>query len=133
MSVHSTCCTSKLILRILALVVAACGLYSVLAFDVALRRPELGIRSALGAGVPRLVRSVLVRAVILVAVGVVIGMGVALAAAGFVEPLLYRVSPTSPTVYLGVAGAMLAIAAMAGSIPAWRASRVDPREALQAE
>ncbi|MCK5653288.1 MAG: ABC transporter permease, partial [Gemmatimonadetes bacterium] len=121
------------IFGILALVVAAGGLYSVLAFDVALRRPELGIRSALGAGVPRLVRSVLVRAVILVAVGVVIGMGVALAAAGFVEPLLYRVSPTDPTVYLGVAGAMLAIAALAGSIPAWRASRVDPREALQAE
>ena len=121
------------IFGILALVVAACGLYSVLAFDVALRRPELGIRSALGAGVPRLVRSVLVRAVVMVGVGVVIGLGVALAAAGFVQPLLYRVSATNPAVYLGVAGAMLAVAAVAGSIPAWRASRVDPREALQAE
>ena len=78
-------------------------------------------------------RSILARAVILVAVGVVIGLGIALSAAGFVQPLLYRVSATNPTVYLGVAGAMLAVAAVAGSIPAWRASRVDPREALQAE
>lgn len=118
---------------LLALVVAACGLYSVLAFDVALRRPELGIRAALGADIPRLVGSVLTRAVILVLVGVGIGLAAALAASGFVEPLLYRVSATDPMVYLGVACAMMIVSVAAGSLPAWRASRVDPREALQAE
>ncbi len=118
---------------ILALIVAGCGLYSVLAFDVALRQHELGVRSALGASVSRIVHLVMQRALLLVVVGVAIGLVAAFSAAPFVEPLLFGVSPSDPSTYAAVAVALLAVAVFAGSLPAWRASRVDPREALQAD
>jgi len=118
---------------LLALVVAGWGLYSVLAFDVALRQHELGIRSALGAASPTLVRLVLKRAVALIVIGTGIGLVISWGAAGWVEPLLFDVSATDPWVYALVAVVLLAVAALAGSLPAWRASRVDPREALQTE
>jgi ABC-type antimicrobial peptide transport system permease subunit len=117
----------------LALVVAAWGLYSVLAFDVALRHHELGIRSALGAGSQTLVGLVFRRAVVLILLGTAIGLGVAVAGGRWVEPLLFEGSATDPAVYGAVAVALLAVAAVAGSLPAWRASRVDPREALQTD
>ena len=118
---------------LLALVVAALGLYSVLAFDVALRQTELGIRAALGAGAGELVGMVLRRAVLLVALGTALGMAAALAGAPFVEPLLFGVSPRNPVVFAGVAVALIVVAGLAGSLPAWRVARVDPSRALQAE
>jgi ABC-type antimicrobial peptide transport system permease subunit len=118
---------------VLALIVAGWGLYSVLAFDVTLRRRELGIRSALGAGTERLVGLVLKRALVLVAVGVAVGVTASWGAAPLVQPLLFRVRAADPTVYGLVALTLLAVAALAGSVPAWRATRVDPREALQAD
>ena len=118
---------------LLALVVAGCGLYSVLAFDVAQRRHELGIRAALGAGVERLVRFVLGQAMVLVGLGVGIGLVVARAAARYVDPLLFEVSASDPTIYALVGVALLVVAGLAGTIPAWRATRVDPREALQVD
>jgi len=118
---------------LLALVVAALGLYSVLAFDVALRQSELGIRAALGAARSRLVSIVLRRAVTLVTVGVVLGSSVAFAAGRFVASLLYEVSPANPVVYSGVALTLILVAGIAGSVPAWRVARIDPRSALQAE
>lgn len=118
---------------LLALVVAAWGLYSVLAFDIALRRQELGVRSALGAGVGRLVGLVFKRAAGLVIMGVALGVVASLAAARFVSPLLFQVSPSNPTVYAGVTITLLLVAALAGTLPALRASRVDPSEALRAD
>ena len=118
---------------LLALVVAAGGLYSVLAFDVALRRHELGVRSALGAGVGTLVGLVLRHAFVLVSAGVVLGLVSAWIAGPFIAPLLFRVAPTDPVVYSMVTGALLVVAGAAGTLPAWRATRVDPREALQAD
>lgn len=118
---------------LLALVVAAWGLFSVLSFDVALRRHELGVRCALGAGVPRLIRLVLRQAAALVGAGVAIGLVAAYASARLIEPLLFRVSPTDPAVYGLVAGALALSAAVAGIVPALRAARSDPREALQTE
>jgi len=118
---------------LLALVVAAWGLYSVLAFEVALLRRDIGIRSALGAGRSRLVGTVLRRALGLVTLGTAVGLAVSAAGAGFVEPLLFRESARDPAVYLSVAAALLVTAALAGTLPAWRATRVDPREALQAD
>jgi len=117
----------------LALIVAAWGLYSVLAFDVALREHELGIRSALGAGVRRLVHLVLRQVVLFVAAGVGIGLFVAWSASRFVGPLLFRVSPRDLPIYSLVAVTLLVVALLAGVVPAWRATRVDPREALQAD
>jgi predicted permease len=118
---------------LLALVVAGWGLYSVLAFDVVLRHHELGVRSALGAGSGRIVRLVLRQAMVLIALGVGLGLVTSRAAARYVEPLLFDVSGSDPLVYGVVAGALLAVAVLAGSIPAWRATRVDPREALRAD
>ena len=118
---------------LLALVVATWGLYSVLAFDVALRRRELGVRAALGAEVGRLVAMVLRRAAALGAAGVILGLGVSLVASRFVAPLLFDVPGADPIVYVGVALTLLAVAGVAGAIPAMRASRVDPSEALRAE
>ncbi len=118
---------------ILALVVAAIGLYSVLAFDVALRQTELGIRAALGAGASRLVSMVVRRAVALVALGTAIGMVIAVAGSSYMAPLLFDVSPRSPGVYAVVGLTLLVVAGLAGSLPAWRVARVDPTQALQAE
>lgn len=118
---------------LLALVVAAWGLYSVLAFEVATRRRELGIRVALGAGMSRVLRLVLLRAVAVGAVGVGVGLVAAAAAARLVGPLLFTVSPWDPSVYAGVTVTLLAVSAGAGLLPAWRATRTDPKEALQAE
>jgi ABC-type antimicrobial peptide transport system permease subunit len=116
----------------LALLVATWGLVSVLAFDVALRRQELAIRSALGAHAARLVRLVLRRVLALVGAGVAVGLLAARAASGFLEPLLFRVSPTDAVTYVVVSVSLLLVAVVAGSVPAWRGARVDPREALQA-
>ena len=118
---------------ILALVVAACGLYSILAFDVALRRHEFGVRSALGADRGRIVSMVFREALLLAGSGVGIGLVVAAALAGLVEPVLFRVSGRDPVTYGLVAGTLMAVAALAGALPARRATRVEPREALHAE
>ena len=81
----------------------------------------------------RIVRLVLSQAVLLVAVGVGIGLLAPWAASRFVEPLLFQVSATDPPIYALVGVTLLLVAALAGSLPAWRATRVDPREALQAD
>jgi len=117
----------------LALVVAAIGLYSLMSYSVSQRTQELGIRSALGATRPGLVRMVLWEGFRLVVVGIALGWLVALAAGRAVEPLLYAVKPSNPTVYV-VVGATLGIAALvASTFPAIRAARVDPARALRAE
>ena len=97
------------------------------------RERELGIRSALGAGVPRLVHLVLRQVVLFVAAGVGIGLFVAWSASRFLGPLLFRVSPRDLPIYSLVAVTLLLVAALAGVVPAWRATRVDPREALHAD
>lgn len=118
---------------LLALVVAAWGLYSVLAFDVAVRNHELGVRAALGADVSRLVRLVVRQALTPIGFGTALGFLVAMGASGFVEPLLFDVSARDPATYMAVAIALLSVALLAGAFPAWKATRADPREALRAD
>jgi ABC-type antimicrobial peptide transport system permease subunit len=116
----------------LALLVAAIGLYSLLSFDVAQRTYELGIRSALGATPGRLLASVFRHAFGLMTVAIALGVIIAFAAGGAIEPLLYEVSSTDPTVLAIVVVTLLFVAILAGWLPARRATRVDPNVALRA-
>jgi len=116
-----------------ALLLAAIGLYGVLAFYVSQRRHEIGVRLALGAEPGRVVRLVIGRGVWLVVTGLAVGIGGALAGGRLVDQLLYNVEATDLETYL-TAGAVLAgVALVACLLPAWRASRVDPAVALRVE
>lgn len=117
----------------LALVVAALGLYSLMAFDVTERRRELGIRAALGAEPGELVGMVVRRGVLLALMGVIVGSATAALLGGFVQELLFRVSPRDPVVLASVAALLLGVAAIASLVPGARATRVSPTEALTAE
>jgi ABC-type antimicrobial peptide transport system permease subunit len=117
----------------LALLVAAVGLYSVVAYEVAQRTREMGIRIALGAA-SRDVLALVVRDGVAPAVaGVVLGLGLALAASGAIASLLFDTSPRDPLVLGACAAVLLVVALLASVIPARRATRVDPMEALRAE
>jgi len=118
---------------LLALVVAMVGLYSVLAFNVARRTRELGVRSAMGASSRRILRMVLRQAISVTGIGVVLGLFLAILASRSLEPLLFATSAADPTVWVGVVVVLLAVALVAGAVPAWAASRVDPMEALRAD
>jgi predicted permease len=118
---------------LLALVVAAVGIYSNVSYTVAQRTHEFGVRIALGAGLSDVSRVVLSRAITPVGIGVFVGLGIAIAASRLIASLLYDVSPTDVMVYASVSVVMLATAVCAALIPAARASRVDPMVALRAD
>jgi ABC-type antimicrobial peptide transport system permease subunit len=118
---------------VLALLVAAIGLYGVIAYGVRRRTHELGIRIALGAQRDRISRLVVGEGVRMVAGGVLAGVALALVSVRFVGSLLYDTSLRDPLVLLGVVIVMLATAFAASWIPAWRAGRVDPMVALRGD
>jgi len=118
---------------VLALVIAAVGLYSVIAYLVADRTRELGVRIALGATGGRIVREVVMSGVRVAMLGIGVGVIVALGAARFVEPLLFDMKARDPVVFSTVSATVLAIAVFAAWWPARRASRVDPVIALRAD
>jgi putative ABC transport system permease protein len=117
----------------LALLLAAVGLYSVIAYNVSQRSHELGVRIALGAQTRDVLRLVLASGLRVAVVGILIGGGIALMAGRFLAPLLYRVSPRDPLIYFVAATTLLAVAVLASLLPALRASRVDPNVALRAD
>jgi predicted permease len=117
----------------LALLLAAVGLYSVIAYNVAQRTHELGVRVAFGAEARDLVRLVFREGMQLTAAGVVIGGVIAFIASRWVGPLLYDVSPTDPLVFTLVGVTLFLVAAIASTVPALRAAKVDPNVALRAE
>ena len=117
----------------LALVLAAVGLYSVIAYNVTQRQHELGVRVALGAKGPDVIRLVVTDGLKVVGVGVTVGLMVALWAGKFVQPLLFSVSPRDPSVFVLVATTLVGVAIAASWIPARRASRVDPNVVLRSD
>jgi len=117
----------------LALVLAAIGLYSVIAYNVAQRTHELGVRVAIGAQARDLIRLVVVEGLRLAVVGVAIGVAAAFVAARWLKPLLFQESPRDPFVFAAVTFVLVGTAVAASWIPARRASRVDPMVALRAE
>jgi len=118
---------------VLALVLAAVGLYGVVAYGVSQRTREIGVRVALGAEPKAVVRLVVGGGLRLAAAGVVIGAVLAAAATRVLESMLYGVSPTDPLTFGAVALLVTAIALVASYVPARRALRVDPAEALRAD
>ena len=115
-----------------ALLLAAIGIYGVVAYSVAERTHEIGIRVALGADRRAVVRMVLRRIVVLVVPGVVLGVAAALAVTRVLATLLFGVKPNDPATLAAVAALLVGVAFVAGVIPARRASRVDPLVALRA-
>ena len=121
------------LLAILAVCLAAVGLYGLVAFGVAERTREFGIRLALGAEGGRIVRLVLRQSGVLAALGVALGLGGAVALTRFVESRLFGISALNPTVYVSAAAALGAVALFATYWPARTATRVDPVVALRHE
>jgi len=117
----------------LALVLSAIGIYGVLAYTVTQRTREFGIRIALGAGAADVVRMVIGQGIRLAAIGLAIGIGGALALTRLMTSMLFGVRPSDPLVFLSVAAALMAVAAIASLIPSMRAVRVRPAIALRYE
>ncbi len=117
----------------IALLLSAIGIYGVLAYAVTLRRKEIGIRMALGSSRTGVIHLVLRKAAWMVLFGVLPGMAGAWFAGRAVKSFLFGVTPLDPMTETAVALALLLVAALAASIPAWRAARVDPMEVLRTE
>jgi predicted permease len=118
---------------VLALLLAAVGLYGVLAYGVSQRTNEIGIRLALGAEPSRLLGAVLGTAMRWVGAGVVIGLSAALAASRFLSSLLFGLDPIDPATLVVTSAALVVVAGLAAYGPAHRASRLDPVSALRQE
>jgi predicted permease len=117
----------------LALLLAAVGLYSVIAYGVTQRTHELGVRVALGARTADVLRLVVSEGLRVAVVGVSAGAVIALLAGGWLAPLLFNVSPRDPSVFAAVTSVLLVVALAASLLPALRAARVDPATALRAD
>jgi ABC-type antimicrobial peptide transport system permease subunit len=120
-------------LATVALVLAAAGLYGVLAVGVSQRRRELGIRLALGARAESLQRMVLRNGLVMAALGTALGLTGALLSGSVIESLLFDIEPNHPTTLVLASVLMLLVAGVASLLPARRATRVDPVETLRAE
>jgi hypothetical protein len=118
---------------VLALIVAAVGLYGVIGYNVTQRMHELGVRVALGAQRGDILRLVIGQTSRIAFVGIVVGIVGAVLASRWIQPLLFRQSATDPRVYAAVGATMLLVALVAGAMPAFRAARADPNMALRAE
>ena len=116
-----------------ALALAAVGIYGVVAFSVARRTQEIGIRMAIGARRSDVLRSVLGEGARMAIVGVVVGIGASLAIVRVMSSLLFGISTTDPLTFAGVALLLSLVALAASYIPAYRATRVDPMTALRYE
>ena len=115
----------------LGLILASLGIYGVISYWVTRQTQEIGIRMALGATAPQVQRGVIGRALKLTIAGVTLGSHRLLAAATWIESLLFGTRPTDPQTFAGIVLLLVAVALTAGYIPARRASRIDPMIALR--
>ncbi len=118
---------------LLALILAATGIYGVMAYAISRRTREIGIRMAIGAGQPQVLGLVLRHAFVLIGSGTVIGLAAALVVGRLLGQILYGIQPTDPLTFAIVLALMLAVATLACWVPARRAILVDPMRALRQE
>jgi putative ABC transport system permease protein len=118
---------------VLSLMLASVGLYGVLSYLMTQRTGEIGIRMALGARREQVVRLMLGDGLRPVLYGLVLGLVVSAGTVRLIQSMLYGTRPLDPAVFAAVAATLLATAALACLVPAWRASRIDPMQALRAE
>jgi putative ABC transport system permease protein len=117
----------------IALVLAAVGVYGVISYAVSQRTQEIGVRVALGAQRGDVLRLIVGHGLLLGGVGIGIGLGAALGVTRFLRTMLFGVSPFDPVSFVGVSVMLAGIAVLASYIPARRAAKVDPVEALRYE
>jgi putative ABC transport system permease protein len=134
-SVGNESLSSTLVLAfaVLSLLLASVGLYGVLSYLVTQRRTEIGIRIALGAQRDQVLRLALLDGLTPAILGLVFGLAASAAAVRLIRSMLYATQPLEPIVFAGVAAMLLLVAIAACMIPAWRASRLDPMQALRTE
>ena len=122
-----------ILLAAVGLGLAVLGIFGVLTYSVTQRTREMGIRMALGAQASDVLRDVLMRGLTLTAAGVAVGLAGAFALTRIISSLLYEVSPTDPLTFLCVLLILSGVATLASYIPARRATKIDPMEALTCE
>ena len=115
----------------IAVLLASIGLYGVMAYNVELRTPEIGLRRALGADPMHIVKLIIKRAVGLTLMGIAIGVAVALALTRTMQAFVFEISPSDHATIAGVSIGFAVVAIVSSSIPVWRAVRVDPMTALR--
>ena len=118
---------------IVALALAAIGIYGVVAYSVTARTREFGVRAALGADTPSIMLLVLRTGARPVLLGLVFGVGGAIAASDLLQSLLFGIAPHDPVTFAVIPFFFAAVALAAGIVPARRAARLDPMEALRTE
>lgn len=126
----ATLCTA---LALFALVLCCVGLYGLLSFNVSRRTGEIGVRMALGAQRGDVARNIVREALTLAAVGIAIGLPLAVGLSRLIRSQLYGVQPADPTTLISVTVALAGVATLSAWLPAWRAARVDPIMALRIE
>jgi predicted permease len=117
----------------LSLLLAAVGLFGVMSYVAGQRTTEIGIRIALGAKREHVMRKMLLDGMRPAVLGLVVGLAASLEVGRLMRDLLYEIKPLDPAVFAAVAATLLAVAACACFVPAWRASRLDPMQALRTE
>jgi ABC-type antimicrobial peptide transport system permease subunit len=125
--------SAEIVGGVVALLLAASGIFAVLAYAVGTRTREFGIRIALGARAAEVVGLVIREGMGFPLAGLLAGAAIAVAATRVLASSLYGISPTEPGIFFGTALLLMAVAVIACAVPAWRATRVDPMEALRTD
>ena len=118
---------------VLSLVLASVGLYGVLSYLTMQRTGEIGVRMALGAQREQVLRLMLGDGLRPALYGLILGLAVSVGAVRLIQSMLYGIRPFDPAIFVAGAATLLVVAALACLVPAWRASRIDPMQALRTE